>query len=61
MDENGLLCKCGGEIIEDDCYDTSHNYSTIVHYMVGHCEECGQEYQWKEYYEYEGMDSLEAV
>jgi hypothetical protein len=29
--------------------------------MIGHCEECGQEYQWKEYYEYEGMDSLEAI
>lgn len=45
MNENGLHCKCGGDITEDDCYDTSHNYGTIVQYMVGHCEECGQEYQ----------------
>lgn len=53
--------ECGGVIEYDDTYDISTYDDKHVEECVGHCLNCGTQYQWKEIYIYEGPDDLEEL
>ena len=49
---------CNNELTEDDTYDTTFDRLddgrfAVVHNIVGHCDECDKEFQWKEVYAFE--------
>ena len=49
---------CNNELTEDDVYDattdrTDDGRFAVVHNIVGHCDECGKEFQWEEIYAFE--------
>lgn len=49
---------CNNELIVDDTYDTTTDRLddgrfAVVHNIVGHCDECGKEFQWEEIYVFE--------
>ena len=45
---------CNVTLEEDDCIDIEDEISRLVKQLVGHCVDCGREYQWVEVYAYEG-------
>ena len=51
---------CNNELTEDDTYDTTTDRLddgrfAMVHKVIGHCDECGKEFQWEEIYVFEGV------
>lgn len=51
--------KCGCELELDDTYDTEFNGDTVLTHNIGHCPNCGTDYQWEEVYKFEKFQDLE--
>ena len=45
---------CNVTLKEDDCIDMEDEISRLVKRLVGHCENCGREFQWIEIFTYDG-------
>lgn len=45
---------CNVTLDEDDCVDIEDESSRLVKQLVGHCVDCGREYQWVEIFTYDG-------
>lgn len=56
-------CKCGSTLFMDDVYDISEDEynSVIIKRIVGHCEDCGAEYQWEEVYTFTTVRDVEEM
>jgi hypothetical protein len=52
---------CGGDVYEDDCYDYDVGTDTVTLYKTGTCDHCGNHYQWKEEFVYEGVRDVERI
>lgn len=50
---------CGGELVGDESYDFSVDLSECREYVVGHCENCGKEYQWKNIFVFSYVEDIE--
>ena len=46
--ENPKCPHCNVELDTDDVYDMEYDYEGIILHKVGHCPECGRDYQWDE-------------
>ena len=54
MESMELKCtKCGCDLETDDVMDMDHEGSYISCFVVGHCPECGANYQWTELFEFD--------
>lgn len=54
-----LKClKCGGRIIEDDCYYSIAINTKVFREKVGHCDWCGTNHSWTDVYEYVSMEDF---
>ena len=51
--------NCGGTIQYIDTYDTTSFNERHIELCCGYCENCNTEYQWKEVYEFVGVEDLE--
>ena len=56
---NAICPICGSELIEDESYDMSVDLSECREYVVGHCENCGKEYQWKNIFAFSHVEDIE--
>lgn len=56
---NAICPICGSELIEDESYDMSVDLSECREYVVGHCENCGKEYQWKNIFVFSHVENIE--
>lgn len=52
---------CGVDLIEDECYDLTCEGSYVLEYVVGHCDACEREFQWKNRYDYVSFEGLEEL
>ena len=53
---------CNVSLEEDDCTDIENEVSRLVKRLVGHCEDCGREFQWMEIFNYvEASDPVEIM
>lgn len=55
---NAVCPICGYKLIEDDSYDISIDISECCVYIVGHCENCGKEYKWKNIFSFSYVDEI---
>ena len=58
MDTEIKCTKCGCYLETDDTIDFDHEGSYISCSVVGHCPECGTDYQWTEYFEFDRISNL---
>ena len=55
-----LKClHCFADLEEDDCIDFEDYGSECVRHVVGHCLDCGKEYQWEEVYKFDRFRNIE--
>jgi hypothetical protein len=56
MEERCLYCK--GELEVDDCLDIEPDGETVYMHYIGHCKECGRDYQWTDVYQFDCTKDL---
>lgn len=58
MEWNAKCPYCNVELEEDDCFDVVDSGDICVKYLAGHCPQCDKDFQWKEIYEFSGVDDI---
>lgn len=51
---NAKCPYCDFYLMEDESYDLGIDFSEIREYVVGHCDNCGREFQWTNRYVFSG-------
>lgn len=62
--DSELKCsKCGGTIEYDEIYDNDNGENYIIDYCMGHCANCGADFQWQEEFTkiFNGVKNFEEV
>lgn len=57
-----LKClQCGETVVAEDLIDIDYSLDGeyVICTMIGFCEKCDTEHEWKEYYEFIGTTELE--
>ena len=57
METEAKCLKCG-TTLEESSHDTAFYEDMFVRHIIGNCPKCGTIYQWKEYYDYTGVEGV---
>lgn len=49
---------CNSLLNEDDVFDFETSVSQAIEYVVGHCDNCDRSFQWRNVYEFKGIENL---